>query len=88
MKIISNLFLLYNSLVGIIFSKSNSKRNQSDCISFTIGENTGCQFMCDYCAQNLGTNNFYFTDWICKNRNGICTGTPSAYEEYTCCSED
>tara|TARA_B100001093_G_C26778109_1_gene993320 strand:+ start:1098 stop:1322 length:225 start_codon:yes stop_codon:yes gene_type:complete len=74
--------------VGIIFSKSNSKRNQSDCISFTIGENTGCQFMCDYCAENLGTNNFYFTDWICKNRNGICTGTPSAFEEYTCCSED
>ena len=42
--------------------------------------------MCDYCAENLGTNNFYFTDWICKNRNGICTGSPMSYEEYTCCT--
>ncbi len=86
MRVLSNLLILYNSIVGIIFNKSVVKKSHGDCITFTIGEDTGCQFMCDYCAENLGTNNFYFTDWICKNRNGICTGSPMAYEEYTCCT--
>ena len=76
-----------NLLTSFIYMFSDKKKlNNQDCITFTIGEGTGCQFMCDYCAENLGTNNFYFTDWICKNRNGICTGSPMAYEEYTCCT--
>lgn len=86
MKVLSNLLILYNSIVGIILNKSVVKKSHGDCITFTIGDDTGCQFMCDYCAENLGTNNFYFTDWICKNRNGMCTGSPTPWETYTCCT--
>ena len=43
--------------------------------------------MCDYCAENLGTTDFYFTDWICTNKNGVCTGEPMPWETYTCCTK-
>lgn len=36
------------------------------CITFTVGSGTGCQWMCDYCATSLGTNNYYFTTDVCR----------------------
>lgn len=80
---LSNLFL---SLMSI-FTNKKHKTADEYCITFTIGEDTGCQFMCDYCAENLGTTDFYFTDWICKNKNGMCHGDPTPWETYTCCTK-
>ena len=81
---------LLNMLISFmsIFSNKKNKSDNEYCITFTIGEDTGCQYMCDYCAENLGTTNFYFTDWICKNKNGMCSGEPTPWETYTCCSKD
>ena len=80
---------LLTILYSFIYITSDKKRlGDQDCITYTIGEGTGCQFMCDYCAENLGTTNFYFTDWICQNKNGMRSGTPTAWETYTCCTKD
>ena len=81
-----NIFTL---LTSFIFMFSNiGKVNGQDCITFAIGDGTGCQFMCDYCSENLGTTKFYFTDWICQNKNGMCTGEPIPWETYTCCTDE
>lgn len=80
-----NLIKMLSSLM-IILVNHNKKDNNQDCITYTIGEGTGCQFMCDYCTENLGTTDFYFTDWVCQNKNGMCTGDPIAWETYTCCT--
>ncbi len=80
-----NIFTLLISFIYIFSNIVNV--NGQDCITFTIGDGTGCQFMCDYCAENLGTRNFYFTDWICTNNNGICAGDPIPWETYTCCTQ-
>jgi len=43
--------------------------------------------MCNYCAANLGTNNYYFTDGVCTYEQGTgCVGNPVAGKSYTCCS--
>ena len=80
-----NLFKLLFSIMPLFSNKYKS--GEEYCITFTIGEDTGCQYMCDYCAENLGTNDFYFTDWICKNKNGMCSGDPTPWETYTCCTK-
>ena len=56
------------------------------CISFTVDQGTGCQWMCNYCANNLGTSNYYFTDSVCTYQSGGCVGNPVAGKQYTCCS--
>jgi len=58
----------------------------SNCISFSVGSGTGCQWMCSYCANSLGTNNYYFTDNVCSYESGGCVGNPQAGKTYTCCS--
>lgn len=80
-----NLFKLLFSMIP--FFSNKHKSGEEYCVTFTIGEDTGCQYMCDYCAENLGTNDFYFTDWICKNKNGMCSGDPTSWETYTCCTK-
>ena len=82
-----NLFKMLFSLMSI-FSEKKSKSSHGNCITFTIGDGTDCQFMCDHCSQYLGTNDFFFTDWICQNKNGYCVGNPIPWEEYTCCSNE
>jgi hypothetical protein len=42
--------------------------------------------MCNYCSNNLGTNNYYFTDNVCTYDTGGCVGNPLAGKQYTCCS--
>ena len=57
------------------------------CVSFSVGSGTGCAWMCSYCAQQLGTNNYYFTDGVCQYQSGQgCVGNPCAGVQYTCCA--
>jgi hypothetical protein len=58
----------------------------NNCISFTIGSGTGCDWICSYCANSLGTNNYYFTDNVCTYGTGGCVGNPQVGKVYTCCS--
>jgi hypothetical protein len=58
----------------------------NNCIQFSVGSGTGCAWMCNYCANQLGTFNYYFTDNICVYQTGGCVGNPIAGTTYTCCS--
>jgi len=56
-------------------------------VTVSVGSGTGCEWMCNYCATNLGTNNYYFTDGVCMYEQGTgCVGNPVAGKSYTCCS--
>jgi hypothetical protein len=59
---------------------------QTECVSFQITSGTGCQWMCEYCANNLGTSNYYFTDEVCTYESGGCVGNPMTDKTYTCCA--
>ena len=60
--------------------------NNSNCITFSVSQGTGCAWMCNYCATQLGTNNYYFIDNVCTYQQGIgCVGNPFAGVQYTCC---
>ena len=56
------------------------------CIHFSVGSGTSCQWMCQYCADQLGTNNYYFTDGVCTYQTGGCQGNPLVGVTYTCCA--
>jgi hypothetical protein len=56
------------------------------CVTFSIAAGTGCAWMCNYCANALGTNNYYFTDGICTYQSGGCVGNPELGVSYTCCT--
>lgn len=58
----------------------------NNCVSFTVSSGTGCAWMCNYCANSLGTNNYYFTDDVCTYQTGGCVGNPIAGKVYTCCA--
>jgi hypothetical protein len=58
----------------------------NNCVSFSIGPGTGCAWMCSYCANALGTSDYYFTDGVCTYEQGGCVGNPQASVTYTCCS--
>ena len=59
---------------------------QNNCVTFTLGSGTGCDWMCSYCASKLGTNNYYFPDGVCTYQTGGCVGSPLAGKQYSCCS--
>jgi len=61
-------------------------RPSNNCIQFSVSSGTGCDWMCNYCANQLGTNNYYFTDNVCTYQQGGCVGNPIAGKSYTCCS--
>ena len=56
------------------------------CVSFHVASGTGCSWMCQYCQDQLGTTNYYFTDGVCKYKPGGCQGNPQLGVEYTCCA--
>ena len=58
----------------------------NSCVSFNVGSGTGCGWMCQYCANQLGTNNYYFTDGVCTYESDGCVGSPVEGKSYTCCS--
>lgn len=63
----------------------NTTSNQ--CVQFSVSSGTGCAWMCQYCADQLGTNNYYFTDNVCTYQPNVgCLGNPIAGNSYTCCS--
>jgi hypothetical protein len=58
----------------------------NQCVSFTVGQGTGCSWMCNYCQNTLGTTNYYFTTPVCVYQPGGCVGSPLSGVQYTCCS--
>ncbi len=58
----------------------------NNCVSFSVGSGTGCAWMCEYCQNQLGTTNYYFTDGVCTYETGGCVGNPQFGKTYTCCS--
>jgi hypothetical protein len=59
---------------------------ENGCVSFSVSAGTGCAWMCNYCSNQLGTDNYYFTDQVCTYQTGGCVGNPQAGVTYTCCS--
>jgi len=91
--------LLYVAAVFLSsFTNVKSVRNETcelnkrimeanNCIQFSVTSGTGCAWMCNYCANQLGTNNYYFTDGVCTYQEGQgCVGNPIAGKTYSCCS--
>lgn len=58
----------------------------NNCIQFSVAAGTGCAWMCTYCANQLGTFNYYFPDSVCTYQTGGCVGNPIAGKTYSCCS--
>ena len=88
-------FIVLFSVMGIIArnvfaenvcdNKPYSNPSNS-CTTFTVSSGTGCAWICNYCASQLGTNNYYFTDGVCTYQQGVgCVGNPVAGQSYTCC---
>jgi hypothetical protein len=95
MKFTSLLFALFSSVV-LAGSKHPELKEEfcavqktlksQTCIHFSVGPGTGCQYMCSYCSEQLGTNNYYFTDGVCTYQTGGCQGNPLVGVTYTCCA--
>ena len=86
MKIV-NLFIGFISSIYASYNESCSDiAPQNNCVSFSVGSGTGCAWMCQYCENQLGTSNYYFTDSVCSYESGGCVGNPQAGVTYTCCS--
>jgi len=59
----------------------------NNCVQFSVTSGTGCAWMCNYCASQLATYNYYFTDGVCTYQEGQgCVGSPIAGKTYSCCS--
>jgi hypothetical protein len=82
--------ILVNS--GIVVGKKNELcdshlSGSNNCVQFSVTSGTGCAWMCNYCASQLATNNYYFTDGVCTYQEGQgCVGNPIAGKTYSCCS--
>ena len=88
-----SLFVLFyikpsNSVPNSTSTCSNIEHSPSpnNCVSFSVSSGTGCAWMCNYCASQLGTNNYYFVDDVCVYQPGGCVGSPQVGKQYTCCS--
>jgi hypothetical protein len=87
MKLIYGLlFVLLTSTFSQPIEYCETITPQNNCISFSVGSGTGCQWMCNYCATQLGTTNYYFTNGVCTYETGGCVGNPQVGVTYTCCS--
>ena len=85
MKILTSLLFFLSTVTA---NKEVCQQSPSNnCITFTVSQGTGCAWMCNYCANQLGTNNYYFTDNVCSYQEGVgCVGNPYSGKSYTCCS--
>ena len=96
MKFFSSLVFALFSAVALAGSKHPELKEEfcavpralksQTCVSFSVGSGTGCTWMCNYCASQLGTNNYYFTDGVCTYQTGGCVGNPQTGVTYTCCA--
>lgn len=85
MKIVPILVFLYSFVNSQ--PVCDKPANNNNCISFTVSQGTGCAWMCNYCADRLGTDNYYFTDDVCTYQSGVgCVGNPFLGVTYTCCA--
>ena len=93
-SIYNSLSALHESLRSTLWSTvgNPSFRQQSfvstmltNCVTFSVAAGTGCQWMCQYCAEKLGTASYYFTDNVCHYGTSGCEGNPMAGVNYTCC---
>jgi hypothetical protein len=73
------LYLFMNVVLGQVCDPDG-------CITFSVAAGTGCAWMCNYCQENLGTTNYYFTDGVCTYAPGGCQGDPQVGVDYTCCA--
>ena len=86
MRFLGFLGLLF-SLIAFVKSDDSCKPLKSNCIQFSVSSGTGCAWMCNYCANQLGTTNYYFADGVCSYQSGQgCVGNPIAGKQYTCCA--
>ena len=48
---------------------------------------SGCDYMCQWCQEQLGTDQYYWTTNVCTYdaTTGGCQGSPQRDVEYTCC---
>ena len=80
---------LVSALLAFAFASAvdeNCVSPSNQCVQFSVSQGTGCAWMCSYCANELGTNNYYFTDGVCKYEEGVgCVGNPIAGNKYSCC---
>ena len=83
---VSKLFVWLALLSGLATTHALEQSASNNCISFSVSGGTGCDWMCNYCATQLGTNNYYFQDGVCTYQTGGCVGNPIAGKQYTCCS--
>jgi len=82
-----SIFLLSLKTVFASNNTCNNKLISNSCATFTISAGTGCAWMCNYCANQLQTNNYYFTDNVCTYQETVgCVGNPITGNSYTCCS--
>ena len=72
--------------LGLFSTQTLGQVPSDGCITFSVGQGTGCEWMCNYCSNMLGTNNYYFTDNVCTYEQGGCVGNPVAGKQYTCCA--
>ncbi len=82
--LVSLAFLTVSS--GEVCVESPKLLTSNTCIQFSVGSGTGCAWMCNYCANQLGTTNYYFTDGVCTYETGGCVGNPQTGVTYTCCA--
>lgn len=85
------VFLLAIFALGLALSTDEEYCNTAPypnaCVQFTVAQGTGCAWMCNYCANVLGTYNYYFPDGVCQYQQGVgCVGNPLAGKTYTCCA--
>ena len=87
---ISKLLLLVLALFASVGNSQvvvGSTNPSNNCVTFSVTQGTGCQWMCNYCSNQLGTNNYYFIDNVCTYESGVgCVGSPLAGKQYTCCA--
>ena len=75
----------YNE-VAVLYGNAVNINVSNSCVSFTVSSGTGCAWMCNYCANSLGTTNYYFKDGVCMYEPGGCVGNPQVGVQYTCCA--
>ena len=87
MKTSSIIKLGLITATGVFAQVCNSMLTyQNTCITFLIGEGTGCDWMCNYCGSQLNSSSYYFLPPVCTYQSSGCIGNPQAGVSYTCCT--
>jgi len=76
----------FNYFIFLCFTTIFAQTCNNNCITFLVGEGTGCQWMCDYCATQLNSSNYFFLPPVCTYQSGGCVGDPQPGVSYSCCT--